>query len=219
MMERQPVALASRKPESRWVAPLAVAIIVAVMATMPARYEAIPPTWRLPLIAFALLLLVIWSVPWKGEREPAVHAAAAHVGVAILTAGIIYSLARLVGQIVFHPKDVGGAQLLFAALTLWLANAAVFGIWFWLIDRGGPQARAEQPGPAELFFPQMQMGTEAWEPRFFDYIYVGFTNATAFSPTDTLPLSRRMKAFMLVEALISLITIAMVAARAVNILK
>ena len=207
------------KAESRWVAPLTFLIIVAVMAMMPSRYEALPHLWRWSLIGLSLVLLVIWSVPWKGEREPAIHASAAYVAIAILTVVIIYSLTRLVGQIVFHPKDVGGTQLLFAALTLWLANAAVFGIWFWLIDRGGPQARATQPGPAELFFPQMEMDSQQdWEPRFFDYIFVGFTNATAFSPTDTLPLSRRMKAFMLVEALVSLITVAMVAARAVNIL-
>lgn len=206
-------------PESRWVAPLTVVIIVAVMSAMSERYEALPPGWRFPLVAVALVLLVAWSLPWKGTREPFVHAAAAPVAVSILTALILYSMARLVGQIVFHSKDVGGIELLFAALALWLANAATFGIWFWLIDRGGPEARATQPRPAELFFPQMQMGTQdAWAPRFFDYIYVGFTNATAFSPTDTLPLSRRMKAFMLVEALISLITVAMVAARAVNIL-
>lgn len=205
--------------ESRWVAPLTVIVIIAVVAGMPERYAALAPVWRWSLIGLSLGLLVIWAVPWKGEREPAVHAAAAHTAIAILTAVIIYSLARLVGQIVFHPKDVGGIQLLFAALTLWLVNAAVFGIWFWLIDRGGPQARATKPGPAELFFPQMEMDSgKGWEPRFFDYIYVGFTNATAFSPTDTLPLSRRMKAFMLVEALVSLITVAMVAARAVNIL-
>lgn len=205
--------------ESRWVAPLTVLIIVAVVAVMPARYVALPAEWRWSFIGISLVLLVIWALPWKGERESAVHAAAAPVAIAILTVIIIYSLTRLVGQIVFHPKDVGGTQLLFAALTLWLANAAVFGIWFWLIDRGGPAARATQPGPAELFFPQMEMESgQGWEPRFFDYIFVGFTNATAFSPTDTLPLSRRMKAFMLVESLVSLITVAMVAARAVNIL-
>jgi uncharacterized membrane protein len=205
--------------ESRWIVPLTVLIIVAVIAATPDRYASLPPVWRWSLIGLSLLLLVIWSTPWRGEREPALHAAAAPVAIAILTAVIIYALTRLVGQIVFHPKDVGGIELLFAALTLWLANAAVFGIWFWLIDRGGPQARATHPGHAELFFPQMQMERGAdWEPRFFDYIYVGFTNATAFSPTDTLPLSRRMKAFMLIEALVSLITVAMVAARAVNIL-
>jgi hypothetical protein len=207
------------KAESRWVAPLTVFMIAAVIVLLPARYAALPSLWRWSLIALSLLLLIFWSSPWKGEPEPAPHAVAAPIAIGILTALIIYSLTNLVARIVFHPKDVGGIQLLFAALTLWLANAAVFGIWFWLIDRGGPEARARQPGRAELFFPQMQIdGAAGWEPWFFDYLYVGFTNATAFSPTDTLPLSRRMKAFMLVESLVSLITVAMVAARAVNIL-
>jgi uncharacterized membrane protein len=207
------------KKESRWVAPLTVIIITAVITVMPERYAALPPVWRWSLIGVSLLLLILWASPWKGDKEPALHAAEAPVAIAIMTAVIIYSLARLVGQIVFHAKDVGGIQLLFAALTLWLANAVVFGMWFWLLDRGGPERRATQPGPAELFFPQMEMESrKGWEPRFFDYIYVGFTNATAFSPTDTLPLSQRMKAFMLVESLVSLITVAMVAARAVNIL-
>lgn len=207
------------KPESRWIAPITVALVLAVVFLTPERYLTVPPVLRLTLTVVAFGLLVAWSLPWKGDRESKLHAATGPIGITILMAVVIYSLARLLGEIVFHPKDVGGTQMLFAALTLWLANSVTFGIWFWLIDRGGPQARATQPGPAELFFPQMQMGPEAaWEPRFFDYIYVGFTNSTAFSPTDTLPLSRRMKAFMLVQALISLLTVAMVAARAVNIL-
>jgi uncharacterized membrane protein len=207
------------KPETRWLAPITVAITMAVVLSMPDHYQALPAASRLPFMLVALALLVIWSLPSRGGRESRIHAMIGPLAVAILAAVIIVALTRLIGAIVFHSKDVGGIQLLSSALTLWLANSVTFGIWFWLIDRGGPDARATQPGPPELFFPQMQIDSESgWQPRFFDYIYVAFTNSTAFSPTDTLPLSRRMKAFMLVQSLVSLLTIAMVAARAVNIL-
>jgi uncharacterized membrane protein len=207
------------KPEARWVALITVVVTMAFVFSMPTRFQVMPATWRLWYAGVVLVLLIVWSLPARGARPSRLHAASGPLAIAILTVVVIFALAKLLGEIIYHPKDVGGIQLLFSALTLWLANSVVFGIWYWMIDRGGPQARATQPGPAELFFPQIQIDSEAgWEPRFFDYIYVGFTNSTAFSPTDTLPLSRRIKAFMLVQSLVSLLTIAMVAARAVNIL-
>ncbi|HEY9759248.1 MAG TPA: hypothetical protein V6C97_29080 [Oculatellaceae cyanobacterium] len=112
--------------------------------------------------------------------------------------------------------------MLFSSLETWFTNIVVFALWYWEIDRGGPDQRARhESGPPDFLFPQMSTPSCAdpnWTPKFFDYLYVAFTNATAFSPTDVQPLSRTAKALMLIESVISLVTITLVAARAVNIL-
>lgn len=103
----------------------------------------------------------------------------------------------------------------------WFTNVVLFALWFWNVDRGGPAARGLVAGSNDFLFPQMLQGCPAdphWLPGFIDYLYLSFTNATAFSPSDTLPLSARGKLLMMGEVSISLLTIALVAARAVNIL-
>ena len=114
-------------------------------------------------------------------------------------------------------------SLLFNGGAVWLTNVIVFALWYWEADRGGPAARAnarhEYP---DFLFAQMtapEMAPRDWEPRFLDYLYLSFTNATAFSPTDTLPLSRWAKLTMMAQSAVSLVTVALVIARAVNILR
>jgi hypothetical protein len=132
------------------------------------------------------------------------------------------SLVILLHQLVGGAR-LSGSELIFSAIQVWLTNVLIFGLWFWELDRGGPGRRshpAEGERPADFLFPQMSSPENApgWSPGFVDYLYVSFTNATAFSPTDAMPLTRRAKALMLVEALASLVTVARVAGRAVNIL-
>ena len=104
-----------------------------------------------------------------------------------------------------------------------MANIVIFSLWFWELDRGGPGARAEaRKSVPDFLFPQMaspEYGEKDWHPKYFDYFYVSVTNASAFSPTDTAPLSRWAKLLMLVQSLTSLVTVGLVIARAVNILK
>ena len=106
---------------------------------------------------------------------------------------------------------------------VWLTNIVVFALWYWEFDRGGPVARALAIKPYPDFeFPQMtspELAPPSWEPMFGDYFYLSFTNATAFSPTDVLPLSRWAKMLMLVQSAVSLLLAALVIARAVNILR
>jgi uncharacterized membrane protein len=113
--------------------------------------------------------------------------------------------------------------LLSAGAAIYLTNIIVFGIWYWELDRGGPFNRAAGTGPhPDFLFPQMglpEISPEHWEPRFLDYLYTSFTNAMAFSPTDTMPLSRWAKSLMALQSAIALSTTALVLARAVNILK
>jgi len=121
------------------------------------------------------------------------------------------------------PVGSNAGPLLITGGTIWLINVIVFALWYWEFDRGGPVARAN----ADRMYPDfqfVQMASPAlappdWEPAFADYLYLSFTNATAFSPTDTLPLSRWAKLAMTVQAAVSIVTVALVVARAVNILK
>ncbi len=109
-----------------------------------------------------------------------------------------------------------------SAAQIWFTNVAVFGLWFWEVDRGGPHMRtAPEPRAPDFLFPQMgarESSLQGWCPAFLDYLYVAFTNASAFSPTDAMPLSVRIKSLMLIESIASFLTVGLVAARAVNIL-
>src|SRR5207245_2346097 len=106
---------------------------------------------------------------------------------------------------------------------MWSMNVLVFGLWFWELDNGGPAARrTDEPAKRDFLFPQQtlpEFSEASWQPRFLDYLYISFTNATAFSPTDAMPLSRWAKMLMLLESAASLTLAIMVAARAINILK
>jgi hypothetical protein len=116
-----------------------------------------------------------------------------------------------------------GGQLLLKAVAVWGTNVVAFGLWFWAFDRGGPVRRLRpNPRPPDFQFPQMEnpeLAEPNWQPELVDYLYVSFTNSIAFSPTDSMPLSRRAKLLMLAESSISALTILLVAARAVNIFK
>jgi len=135
-------------------------------------------------------------------------------------------LVRLILSLLDSPKTQG-VVLLGDALNLFVTNVIISGLWYWELDRGGPfQRSTAQPGLADFLFPQMAMDREErdgivsphWRPQLLDYLYIAFTNATAFSPTDALPLTRPAKLLMGLQAGVSLMTIAIVAARAVNIL-
>lgn len=113
-------------------------------------------------------------------------------------------------------------HLLLSAASIWLTNIIVFSLWFWDLDRGGPGARAEaMVMHPDFMFPQMSdpgYAPNDWHPNFFDYLYTSFTNASAFSPTDVLPLTRWAKMLMMVQSLTSLLTVGLLVTRAVNIL-
>ncbi len=115
-----------------------------------------------------------------------------------------------------------GTSLLISGASIWLTNIIIFALWFWEFDRGGPGSRAQAlVRYPDFLFPQMedeQMADIHWHPNFFDYLYISFTNASAFSPTDVLPLTRWAKMLMLLQSVTSLLTVGLVVARAVNIL-
>jgi hypothetical protein len=115
------------------------------------------------------------------------------------------------------------APLLLTGGAIWLTNVIVFALWYWELDGGGPPKRLRDPStPRDFAFVQMtdaEVAAPGWQPRFTDYLYVSFTNSSAFSPTDTMPLTRWAKLLMMVQAGLSILTLLLVAARAVNILR
>ena len=208
-------------PESRWPASLAIIATVVLYLTLPDRYT-LGPVWLFPVLELAVLIPLSVAVPVRHARETAAHRAASIALIAVVNAANVASLVLLVRNLL-NGGSSGGTQLIFAAMQIWLTNVIVFGLWYWELDRGGPSARChEQHREPDFLFPQMTTPAAApssWAPRFLDYLYVAFTNATAFSPTDTLPLTTWAKILMAVQSLASLLTVALVAARAVNILQ
>ena len=142
--------------------------------------------------------------------------------IAVASLGTAWSVIRLVADIAGGGDTGSAAQLLGSGASIWLINVLTFAVWYWELDRGGALERAAGTDPyPDFLFPQMttpDMAPKDWRPQFADYLYLAFTNATAFSPTDTLPLSRWAKLTMLLQSAISLVTAALVVAKAVNAL-
>src|SRR5207248_5771809 len=139
--------------------------------------------------------------------ETVAHRVAALVLIAIVNAANVASLVLLVNHLL-NGGSSDGTQLIFAAIQIWLTNVIVFGLWYWELDRGGPSARCRTSHrEPDFLFPQMTTPAAAppnWAPRFLDYLYVAFTNATAFSPTDTMPMTPWAKILMAIQSLTSL---------------
>lgn len=176
------------------------------------------PWWLLPLL-FSGLMLAHWVAHRLGMPLLARRMALALIAVGTLA--IEASIGVLVTRLL--DGNVEAPYLLRDAALLWIANVIVFGIWYWELDGGGPQQRvAEGYQATDLAFPQIQLGppySTDWQPAFIDYLFVAFTASAAFSPTDTTFLSQRAKILMMIQAAGSIIILAVVAARAINILK
>lgn len=189
--------------------------------------------WKAPgwiwaaLVAPGALLFLALALPEShrrlvdaGRRRHAAIALIATLGLANAAALLALVLSLVTNQV------KSGPQLLLEAGTIWGTNVIVFGLWFWELDRGGPVSRRSPgPPPADFQFPQMENRDRPeyldpdWRPHLLDYVYVSFTNAIAFSPTDAMPLTPRAKLLMMLGSSVSALTILLVAARAVNILK
>lgn len=208
--------------EPYWHAQVAAGVIVALSVTLPERLT-VGPSWVLALPAGGLLAGLALTTRYRRHDESIRRRAFAIALVALVTVANAGSLVLLVDSLV-TGVHVRAQDLLHFGGVIWANNVAVFGLWYWELDRGGPGRRLAQHSAAapDFLFPQMaspEFAPAGWAPRFVDYLYVAFTNATAFSPTDAMPLSGRAKGLMLVQAVASLITVALVLARAVNVLR
>ena len=200
------------------------------MLAIAGLYAALPSsilagTTRLILASAVVLLLVPITIA-QHRRNHSLSHLLGHILNGVVTAGMIISLLLLITNVVHH--EVTPQQLLGSAAALWIANFLVFASWYWRLDGGGPHKRSRTRGHVDgaFLFPQMTMHPEAkklageqdWTPKFVDYLFLAFNTSTAFSPTDVPVLSRWAKMLMMIQALISLVVIALLAGRAVNIL-
>ncbi|MFE3647621.1 hypothetical protein ACFXO2_07215 [Streptomyces sp. NPDC059152] len=208
--------------EPRWPSTLAVAVAVTLQWRLPDRL-AIHPEWLLPGLETALLLVLVVVDPFRIERVSRLYRWTGLALIAMISAANGWSAVHLVIGLVRGTEGGDAGPLLATGGSIWATNVIVFALWYWEWDRGGPVARvhAVRCYP-DFLFPQMatpEMAPEHWEPQFADYLYLSFTNATAFSPTDVMPLTRWAKLLMLLQSAVSLLTVVLVVARAVNILK
>ena len=218
------VVPAWRRPtrgERRWPVQVTVAALIGLQLRLPA-HLALGNRWVLPLVEAVLLVALTLADPVRLDRSSAWfrRASLLMVGVASLANGA--SAVLLVDHLVHGDATHSPGGLLFEGAAVYLTNVVTFALWYWELDRGGPVSRKEGlDTEVDFLFPQMaspDVAPRDWEPTFPDYLYLSFTNSTAFSPTDTMPWTRWAKMLMLVQSATSLCIAALVIARAVNIL-
>jgi hypothetical protein len=209
--------------ELRWPVTVTTAVAVGLQMAVPDRLVLVHPSWVLPATQGALLVVLVVANPHRINNESRALRMLALTFAALLSLSNLWSLARLAIGITQGTTGTTPSHLLITGALIWLTNVIVFGLWYWEFDRGGPVARALNTKQYPDFqFVQMVsppvMVPPDWEPHFVDYLYLAFTNAAAFSPTDVMPLSRWAKIAMTVQSAISIVTVALVVSRAVNIL-
>lgn len=196
-----------------------VALAIAMQVALPDQFVLRPRT-AAPVIETALCVILLASNPGAVHRSTARLRRLSLLLIAVLAATNAVSTALLV-HVILAGSSVTATKILASGAAVWLTNVIAFALWYWEFDRGGPAARATAPrATPDFLFPQMadmRLDPE-WRANFYDYLYVSFTNAAAFSPTDTMPLSRWAKMLMLTQSSISLVTVVLVAARAINVL-
>ncbi len=212
----------ARQPEPRWPAIMALLGVGAVNLALPSSLSP-GPDWLVPVAVVALLGPA--AVLQRLRRYRAVQILG-YTAISVVTIAMVISLAFLIRGLLTHTETPG--RLLLSACLLWISNILVFASWYWRLDAGGPHQRDLQGAHTDgaFLFPQMllepelrkAMGEENWSPGFVDYLFLAFNTSTAFSPTDVPVLSRWAKVLMMLQASISLATLALLAARAVNIL-
>jgi hypothetical protein len=215
--------------EPRWPAFVAMIAASGVFWALPEPLS-VGPSWGLLVIVAILMIPIVVS---HRRRDFGITRILTFTANGVITLAMIASLGFLIDGIPKHREPP--QALLRAAVALWIANVLVFALWYWKLDAGGPIGREDSRGRLDsaFLFPQMLTNTEPvnqdgkkdplhvdsqWSPNFMDYLFLAFNTSTAFSPTDTAVLSRWAKAGMMLQALISLAIIALIAARAVNIL-
>ncbi len=198
-----------------------IAAIALQLAITKSDY-AVVPRWPLITAEVLLLAVLVWLNPVRLSRSTLLGKYATWMLLAAITIDNTLSAIVLDARIISGEVSKDAALLLGSGAAIFITNIIVFGIWYWELDRGGPFARraGEKPYP-DFMFPQMdnpKVAKPNWRPTFVDYLYVSVTNVMAFSPTDTMPLARWAKMMMAVQAIVAVSTIALVFARAVNVL-
>jgi len=211
-----------KRLEPRWPAMLALLAVGGLRLALPESLS-IGPDWLLITIVAVLMIPTIWA-RFRGLDH--LTKVLGYILTSIVTVDMVWSLALLVAALPSHKQSP--QDMLRSAAALWITNILVFASWYWRLDAGGPRARELRGVHTDgaFLFPQMTldqqakrtMGEQCWSPNFVDYLFLAFNTSTAFSPTDSPVLSPWAKVLMMLQSLISFATVALLAARAVNIL-
>ncbi len=217
--QRQVEAFGRRDPF--WPAQVTVAAAIALSLDLPSKLT-ITQRWVIPAIEGVLLIGLVVSTPWVPLSRHPQRRRVSLALVGLVAASNLVNLSLLVHHLLHAGPRLQGYDLLLAGVEIWITNVLLCTVLFWELDRGGPMARrAETLKEPDFLFVQMtdpKLGGLEWRATYVDYLYTSFTNATALSPTDTMPLTPAAKLTMLVQSGASLLTLGMVFARAINIL-
>lgn len=211
-----------QQPEARWPSLVAVFATGGIYAALPQSLS-VGPSWLLAVVAASLALATLTAYQLRYHKT---NIFLGYLVSATLTLFMLLSLGRLIAALPAHRE--APVALLRSAIALWSTNVLVFALWYWRLDAGGPHARGLRAGheTGSFLFPQMMLNKEdavesdgtPWSPRFIDYLFLAFNTSTAFSPTDVPVLGRWAKVLVMTQSTISLAIVAILAARAVNIL-
>ncbi|MGD0231486.1 MAG: hypothetical protein ABSC19_14200 [Syntrophorhabdales bacterium] len=208
--------------EPRWPVALAILTVILLLVALRERVRVFP-MW-FPYVAGAVVLAPMAAVTLTTARARwlRVEGTITILFIVATEAVTLANMGNLIGAMVHRAGEISGLQLLGSSVAAWATNVLVFSLLYWKIDRGGPESRVNNKGMRpDWLFPQTGAGEDVpsgWRPTFVDYLFLGFSTATAFSPTDAMPLTSRAKMLMMLEGAISLVTIVVVASRAINIL-
>ena len=208
--------------ESRWPPALALLAVLLLLAAFPDHVHVLP-VWVAYAAGLAVLAPMIGVALTRGNlRWLRIERTMIILLTALYVLDVTAELADMIGAVTLHPASANAFSLLSSSVVIWTGNVLTFSLLYWQIDRGGPLARAQRlnlrpdwvfaqpPAPEDL--------PTDWRPLFLDYLYLGFNTATAFSPTDVLPLTRRAKMLMMIESMIALLTLVVVVSRAINVI-
>jgi uncharacterized membrane protein len=213
---------AGSRPESRAFAALALIALPAILSILPSRYQLLPR--GVPFLLALALAVPMLAAQFASNRTfwTRVERYAAAIILPLATGFQLALLAILLRDMARPHSNIGGMTLLTTSIAIWATNILVFALAYWQVDRGGPEGRVSGfHGRADLSFPHGDPDDHFpadWRPVFADYLAFAFNTAAAFSPTDVLPLTPRMKMMMTVQSIVSLVTVIAVGARAINIL-
>lgn len=212
----------SKRLEPRWPAMLALLAVGGLRLALPESLS-VGPDWLLITVVGVLLIPTAWA---RRRGLDKLNKILGYLLTSIVTVDMVWSLGLLLAALPLHKESP--LDLLRSASALWVTNVLVFASWYWRLDAGGPRARELRGVHTEgaFLFPQMTLNQQgkrglreqSWSPGFVDYLFLAFNTSAAFSPTDTPVLSSWAKLLMMIQALISFATVALLAARAVNIL-
>jgi len=208
--------------EPRWPVILTILAVLFLLAALPGRIKLFP-SWAAYIVGVAVLApMAAVGLTAARTRWLRVERTVILLFFVVVTVGNLANMGNLIGAMLNRSAETSGLQLLTSSIAVWVNNVLTFSLLYWQMDRGGPEARVNNTGARpDWLFPQMGAAENVppdWRPAFIDYLFLGYSTATAFSTTDVMPLTSRAKMLMMLESTISLATIVVVASRAINIL-